>query len=51
MGRSARKGPSHPGFVDKVASRTLPASAVAVLLSLGTKRAIYDFLDRNARRV
>ena len=51
MGRSTRKGPSHPGFVENAASHTLSASAVAVLLSLGTKRAICGFLDRNARRV
>jgi hypothetical protein len=46
-----RKGPSHPGFVEKAASRTLPTSDVAVLLSLGTERTICGFLDRNARRV
>jgi len=51
MDRSTRKGPSHPGFVEKAASRTLSALAVAVLLSLGTKRTICGFLDRNALRV
>jgi len=49
-GRSARKGPSHPGFAAKGASRTWRASAVAVLLSRGSLRTICAFCGRNALR-
>jgi hypothetical protein len=47
-GRSARKGPSHPGFAAKAASRTFLASAVALLLSLGSLRTTCGLCDRNA---